>query len=120
MKDNLQTVSHAELMADVVGIRQSGVPCGLFNRRTEPGFVLDNGTVLLECEKDAQGRYIGGAGMDGMFLRTPERYEPVRGEKGQILAFCRVEPQSVLDKLRTPPRQDHNKAAPKKSAERER
>ena len=61
--------THVEHMEDVVGIRQTGVPCGLVNRRIEPGYVLANGTVLLESEKDEDGRYIGGAGMEGMYLR---------------------------------------------------
>ena len=64
--------THVEHMEDVVGIRQTGVPCGLVNRRIEPGYVLANGTVLLESEKDEDGRYIGGAGMEGMYLRTNE------------------------------------------------
>jgi len=87
-------------MADVVGIQQTGVPCGLFNRRIEPGFVLDNGTVLLESERDRAGLYIGGAGMDGMYLRTNERYEPVRDGDGRLLAFRRVDHQSVLNRLK--------------------
>ncbi len=98
MADELQNVS--QQMADVVKVRQIGVPCGLFEKRTEPGFVLDNGTVLLESEKDEQGRYIGGAGMDGMYLRTPERYCPIQGQDGKIAAFRRVDPQSVLSKLK--------------------
>ena len=61
----LQTVSHRELMEPVVEIAQTGVPCGLpgQSQRMEPGFVLKNGTVLLESEKDGRGLYIGGAGM---------------------------------------------------------
>ncbi len=98
MADKLQTVS--QQMADVVKVRQIGVPCGLFEKRTEPGFVLDNGTVLLESEKDEQGRYIGGAGMDGMYLRTPERYRPVQGKDGKILGFRCEDPRSVLNKLK--------------------
>ena len=70
MAGDLSTVAHAELMEDVVGVRQTGVPCGLVNQRMEPGFVLANGVVLLESEKDKYGRYTGGAGMDGMYLRT--------------------------------------------------
>jgi len=98
MADELQTVS--QQMSDVVKVRQIGVPCGLFEKRTEPGFMLENGTVLLESEKDEQGRYIGGAGMDGMYLRTPERYSPVQGQDSKILGFRREDPQSVLNKLK--------------------
>ncbi len=100
MAEELQTITHRELMADVVKVQQVGVPCGLFNKRTEPGFVLENGTVLLESEKDERGDYIGGAGMDGMFLRTPQRYRPLRGGDGAITAFCRVDPESVLNQIK--------------------
>lgn len=97
----LQTVSHRELMEPVVEIAQTGVPCGIpgQRQRLEPGFVLKNGIVLLESEKDGTGRYIGGAGMDGMYLRTRERYEPIQDNEGHILAFRRVQPLSVLEKL---------------------
>jgi len=87
-----------ELMADMVKVKQIGVPCGLFNKRIEPGYLLENGIALLESEKDEQGHYIGGAGMDGMYLRTPERYSPAQGQDGKILGFRRVDPQSVLNK----------------------
>ncbi len=72
--------------AEIVGIAQKGVPVGLFGRLA-PGFVLENSTVLLESEKDANGFYIGGAGMDGMYMCTPERYEPVRDDAGQLTGF---------------------------------
>ena len=100
MTDDLFTVTHAELMADVVGIKQTGVPCGLVNQRIEPGFVLENGIVLLESEKDKDGQYIGGAGMDGMYLRTNERYVPLPGPDGKICAFSRVDKNSVLEQLK--------------------
>ncbi len=99
MGEELRTITHRELMADVVQIRQVGVPCGLSVTRTQPGFVLEDGTVLLESEKDGQGNYIGGAGMDGVYLRTPQRYKPMRDGDGSILAFCRVDPRSVLGRL---------------------
>ena len=99
MTDELVTFSMTELMADVVKIQQTGVPCGLSGQRIEPGFVLANGTVLLESEKDEKGRYIGGAGMDGMYLRTNERYEPLIDEDGTLLAFRRVDSDSVMNQL---------------------
>lgn len=70
-----------------IGIEQTGVPYGLLNPRTEPGYVLQDGTALLECERDAYGNYQGGAGMDGMYLRTGRLYAPVPGEDGQATAF---------------------------------
>lgn len=74
----------------MVKIKQLGVPMGLFNRRIDPGYVLENGTVLLETERDEYGRYIGGAGMDGMYLKTNERYESVRDDSGEIIGFLLV------------------------------
>lgn len=103
MTGELQTISHQALMEQVVEVARVGVPCGLpgQRQRLEPGFVLKNGTVLFEREKDGRGLYIGGAGMDGMYLRTTERYEPIRDADGKILAFRRVWPPPVLAKLRT-------------------
>ena len=89
------------MMADIVEIQRTGVPYGLFNQRIEPGFVLKNGFVLLECEKDEAGRYTGGAVIDGMYLRAARQYEPVRNESGEIQAFRRVDRQSVPGQLKT-------------------
>jgi len=75
-----------------IGIAYSGVPCGLTEKRVEPGFLLADGTVLLESERDNFGRYRGGAGMDGMYLQTGRLYAPVRGVDGQINAFQEVKP----------------------------
>lgn len=75
-----------------IGIAQSGIPCGLMEKRTEPGFLLADGTALLESERDDFGRYRGGAGLDGMYLQTGRLYAPVRGENGQINAFQEVKP----------------------------
>ena len=83
-------ITLGEVPAEIVGINQIGVPMGLINRRTEPGYMLADGIALLESEKDEAGFYVGGAGMDGMFLSTPARYEPVRDEDGVIYAFRRM------------------------------
>ena len=45
--------------------------------RTIPGYKLENGTILLDSERDTDGSYIGGAGMDGMYIKTPARYTPI-------------------------------------------
>ena len=50
-----------------------------------------DGTVLLESKRDENGFYIGGAGMDGMYLRTGALYEPVRDEKGIVRAFRKMD-----------------------------
>ena len=88
---------------DEIGIRSVGVPYGWpqSRRRTEPGYVLENGIVLLDSERDADGRYYGGAGMDGMFLRAPypnRLFSPVRNPDGSIRAFRRAEPELSNEK----------------------
>ena len=84
------------MSAAEIGIVQTGVPCGLIQKRMEPGYMLADGTVLLESERDANGCYKGGAGMDGMYLQTGQLYAPVRGDAGQIRAFREVKPENYL------------------------
>lgn len=79
-----------EIQAEIVGIRQSVVPVGLTNSHTEPGYLLSDGMVLLESEKDDAGFYVGGINMNGMYLRTTVRCEPVKNEAGKICAFRRM------------------------------
>lgn len=90
MENERYAVTLADVPAEIVGIRQAGVPYGYGQRRTEPGFLLADGTALLEGEKDENGFYLGGVGMDGMYLKTGQRYEPVRDEDGRITAFRRM------------------------------
>lgn len=80
-----------------IPIKTTTVPMGLpgVNRRTVDGYVLSSGIVLLESERDEQGRYYGGAGMDGMYLRTPRLFSPVKNESGEIRAFREVLPAPV-------------------------
>ena len=59
-------------------------------RRDIPGFVLDNGLVLLESERDANGYYRAGAGMDGMYLQTGRVFTPMREADGTITGFAEV------------------------------
>ena len=84
------------MSAAEIGIVQTGVPCGLIQKRMEPGYMLADGTVLLESERDSNGCYKGGAGMDGMYLQTGRLYAPVRGDAGQIRAFREVKPENYL------------------------
>ena len=90
MADGRYDITLDDVPAQIVEIAQVGVPIGYINRRTDPGYMLANGTALLESEKDEAGFYVGGAGMDGMYLRTPARYEPVRDEGGAVIAFRRM------------------------------
>lgn len=82
----------SEQLGPEIPIKTTAVPMGLpgLNRRNVNGYILANGIVLLESERDAQGRYYGGAGMDGMYLRTPHIFSPVRSESGEIRAFRKV------------------------------
>lgn len=68
------------------------------NQRKEPGYVLDNGLVLLESERDSQGNYKAGAGIDGMFLQTGRIFEPIRYPDGEILAFLERQPERIRAK----------------------
>lgn len=79
-------------LARFVGIRAEGVEVGFpsENRTTQPGYVLKNGTVLLESERDPQGLYRAGAGMDGMYLRVPGLYAPLVLD-GKVTGFLEVE-----------------------------
>ena len=86
------------LQGPEINIVQSGVPCGLMEKRTEPGYLLTDGTALLECERDDFGRYRGGAGMDGMYLQTGRLYAPLCGVDGQIRAFQEVKPVSARER----------------------
>ncbi len=79
-----------------ISIRSREVPLGLLNTRMESGFLLSDGCVLLESEKDADGNYIGGAGIDGMYSRTSHRYQPVLDSGGNIRAFRDVSEEGVL------------------------
>lgn len=71
----------------ILSIRQTGVHAGLTATHTEPGFLLSDGTAILESEKDENGFYVGGTGMDGMYLKTGRLYEPVRDEDGAVTGF---------------------------------
>ncbi len=92
MENNRYVITLTEVPAEVAEIRQEGVPMGLFQRRTEAGYLLEDGTALLETMKDENGFYLGGTGMDGMYLKTDARYEPVRDENGRVTAFRRMSP----------------------------
>jgi hypothetical protein len=82
----------SEQLGPEIPIKERKLPMGLpgVNRRMVSGFMLANGFVLLESERDPQGRYYGGAGMDGMYLRTPHIFTPVWDESGKIRAFREV------------------------------
>ncbi|MDE7260588.1 MAG: hypothetical protein K2N78_00760 [Oscillospiraceae bacterium] len=73
-----------------IGIVQTDISCGIRQEQTEKGYLLTDGTVLLESERDTFGRYRSGVGMDGIFLQSGKLYAPVICEKGQISAFQKI------------------------------
>ena len=91
-----------------IAVVRMSAPYGLINQRTTPGFVLADGTVLLESEKDAYGRYIGGTGMDGMYSRTGKLYCPVIGNDGNIRAFRETKPENYLATAEVGAEQNYN------------
>lgn len=93
----MMTPDKSNQLGPEIPVKTTAVPMGLpgMNRRTVDGFILATGTVLLESERDGQGRYFGGAGMDGMYLRTPRLFTPVKNESGEIRAFREVLPAPV-------------------------
>ena len=82
-------------LASLSRITATTVPMGLpgFGQRSESGFLLDSGYVLLESERTPDGGYKGGAGMDGMYMMTNSVFQPVRAADGQIVAFMAQEPE---------------------------
>jgi hypothetical protein len=101
---NNKNPSESNQLGPEIPVKTTAVPMGLpgMNRRTVDGYVLADGTVLFESERDGQGRYYGGAGMDGMYLRTPRLFTLVKNESGEIRAFREMLPAPV--KTRKPPR----------------
>lgn len=76
-----------EAVGPEISIKQEGIPYGQIQQQTEPGYLLKDGTALLECERDAYGNYQGSAGTDGMYLKTGKLYAPVVDADGHIQAF---------------------------------
>ncbi len=69
---------------------QKDIPfCGP-DRHTEPGFVLEDGTILIESAKDSDGCYFGGGIIDGMFFNNLARYQAIRNENGYVLGFVHL------------------------------
>lgn len=76
-----------EMPGIILGIQQKGALMGTSTNRIESGYLLSNGTALLENEKDENGFYVGGDYVNGEYLKSQERYEPVRNEDGAIIGF---------------------------------
>ena len=76
-----------EIPGIILDIRQKGALMGTSTNRIESGYLLSNGTALLENEKDENGFYVGGNYVNGEYLKSQERYEPVRNKDGAITGF---------------------------------
>ena len=48
MDDGRYAMTLDEVSAEIIAIRQTGVPCGLIQPRMEAGYLLTDGTALLE------------------------------------------------------------------------
>ena len=92
MEDNRYTLTLEDVPAEIIGIQQVGVPYGPNQSHTEAGYILKDGTILLEGEKDTEGFYVGGMFMDGRYLKTIHLYEPVWNSRGKVTAFRHMSP----------------------------
>ena len=63
------------------------IPCSLSGQFCETGYRLCDNTILLSSERDAEGNYYGGVGIQGMFLRTGIVYRPVYDEHLCLIGF---------------------------------
>lgn len=63
------------------------IPCSLSGRFCETGYRLCDHTILLSSERDAEGNYYGGVGIQGMFLRTGIVYRPIYDEHLGLIGF---------------------------------
>jgi len=63
------------------------VPFGTAVQRTQPGYRLSNGVILLPSEQDGNGCYWGAIGMDGIYLHTGKRYQPTSNGSQTIVSF---------------------------------
>lgn len=76
-----------EIPGIILDIQQKGALMGTSTNSIESGYLLSNGTALLENEKDENGFYVGGNYVNGEYLKSQERYEPVRNKDGAITGF---------------------------------
>lgn len=76
-----------EIPGIILDIQQKGALMGTSTNRIESGYLLSNGTALLENEKDENGFYVGGNYVNGEYLKSQERYEPVRNKDSAITGF---------------------------------
>lgn len=92
MEENRYTLTLEDVPAEIIGIQQVGVPYGLNQSHIEAGYILKDGTILLEGEKDTEGFYVGEMFMEGRYLKTIHLYEPVRNGRGKVTAFRHMSP----------------------------
>lgn len=90
-----------------LAIKQSEVPPRLLQKYMKPGgYILEDGTVLLESEHDREGYYCGGADVDGMYLKTDSLYVPIFDDSRQLRAFQKVIPWWDKDSAVNAPQKD--------------
>lgn len=71
MDDGRYAMTLDEVSAEIIAIRQTGVPCGLIQPRMEAGYLLTDGTALLESEKDENGSTSVGPGWTECISERP-------------------------------------------------
>ncbi len=67
------------------------ISCDFSGRHFMQVYRLSNNAVLRSDERDSNGNYYGGIGMDGIFLRTSATYRPVYNIQNELCAFERIE-----------------------------
>ena len=91
-----------------IAVEQTELSFGLFQEKSVTGYLLSNGIVLLENERDEKGFYKGGARMDGMYLQNGRRYAPVFSDTGSIRAFKELMPENYLANAEAGMEQNYN------------
>ena len=104
----MNTPTGKPLFGPEISVIQTEVPFGLFQKKSVPGYLLSDGVILLESERNEKGFYKGGAGMDGMYLQTGRVYAPVFSDDGNIRAFKELMPENYLANAEVGIEQNYN------------
>lgn len=92
--DPAENIIHVQNQEDnmIYSFSIKTIVCSWSGRCYEECYRLSNDTILLPSERNSAGDYYGGAGMQGMYLRTGILYCPVYDE----LSDCGVSRRRVL------------------------
>lgn len=84
----IHTLMERDFGTDIPVKETQGVGSIFVEQGVEPKYVLENGTVLLESNRDETGCYK----VDTGSKRSQELYRPVYSDEGQLKAFRKVRP----------------------------